>query len=91
MNVILQMVAHENGWPGVRARYDIQGHLDPRGLMGDFEVAPYFQHIELKVFVQGIPIQHLPATKATVDRRCPVHRLIEKAHIDIQEEWYVEN
>ena len=89
MNVILQMVASEKGWAAVSASYQATGELDPRGLMGNPEVPPYFQRVSLGVRLIGVPQAELEFVQREVGRRCPVHRLLEKAGIDIHESWDV--
>ncbi|PSR20574.1 MAG: osmotically inducible protein C [Sulfobacillus acidophilus] len=89
MNVILQMVAGEKGWRHVSAKYSVKGELDPRGMMGDPGIPPYFRRIELKVWVSGVDREQLNWVRDEVDRRCPVHRLFEQAQISIDELWEI--
>lgn len=87
MNVVLQMVAQEQGLGAVTAEFRVKGEIDPRGLMGDTSVPPYFQRVQVEVLVQGVSADKLDPLRALVDQRCPVHRLLEKAGIPIEEQW----
>lgn len=89
MNVVLQMVAQENGWQNVQARYHAEGEIDPRGIVGDPQVPPYFQRINIVVRVSGVPQERLAEAQAQVAHRCPVHSLVDKAGIPITETWEV--
>lgn len=87
MNVILQMVAAEKGWTEVSATYSAKGSLDPRGMMGDPDVAPYFARVQLCVHLNGVSRDDLDFVRHEIGRRCPVHRLFERAGIPIDESW----
>lgn len=87
MNVVLQMVAQEKGWSGVSGHFEASGEIDPRGLMGDPIIPPYFQTIHLTVRLTGVPENAVDAVRQDVGRRCPVHRLFEHARIPIHETW----
>lgn len=87
MNVVLQMVASERGLTGVNATYHAEGQLDTRGFMGDPAVDPHFQQVEMAIAVSGVSKEDLEYLREQVDRRCPVHSLIDKAGIPIQEVW----
>ncbi len=87
MNVVLQMVAHEKGWAGVSARFRAHGELDPRGLMGDPAIPPYFHTVTLDVAVSGVPETELSDVCQAVGQRCPVHRLFEEAGVHVVENW----
>lgn len=87
MNVVLQMVSQEKGWAHVSARFEIQGELDPRGLMGDPTIPPYFHTVRLTAHVTGVPSGELAFVQQEVGRRCPVHRLFEQAQVHIDESW----
>lgn len=89
MNVVLQMVAQEKEWTAVTAKYQASGDIDPRGIMGQPDVPPYFQHVVLRVQLSGIPTEELDFVRREVGRRCPVHRLMDQAGIEITEEWDV--
>lgn len=89
MNVVLQMVVSESQWNSVSATFHATGELDSRGLMGDPTVAPYFQHVELLVKVSGLSPTDLDDMREKVGRRCPVHRLMDKAGIEIHEVWQI--
>lgn len=89
MNVVLQIVASEKGWPEVGAKYQATGEIDPRGMMGDPEIPPYFRHVALKVQLAGVPVDDVDFVRQEVGRRCPVHRLMEQAGVRIEETWNV--
>jgi uncharacterized OsmC-like protein len=89
MNVILHMVAGEKGWSNVNAKYSIKGELDPRGMMGDPAIPPYFRRVELQIRLTGVSRDELNFVRHEVDRRCPVHRLFEQAQIPIDELWEI--
>lgn len=87
MNVVLQMVAREKGWQDVSANFTARGELDPRGLMGDPNIPPYFQTVTLDVSVRGVPAADLDTARQAVGQRCPVHRLFEQAGVHLDEHW----
>ncbi len=89
MSAVLQMVAHDKGWRAVRAEFKAEGEMDPRGFMGDPNVAPYFHTVDLEVHLFGVPQEALEGVKHEVGRRCPVHRLMEEAGVTIHESWDV--
>jgi uncharacterized OsmC-like protein len=91
MTVVLQIIAAERGWPNVEAEYHAEGALDPRGLMGDPNVAPFFHTVTLQVQVTGVPEGQGPWLQQEVGRRCPVHRLMEAAGVRLNESWHVES
>jgi putative redox protein len=88
MNVVARMVAREQGVDLQRLSFTVEGTLDPRGMMGDPDVAPYFEAVSVRVMAEGnlTPAQ-LEALRTEVDRRCPVHRLFEAARITLRESW----
>lgn len=89
MNVVLQMAASERGLTDVNATYHAEGQLDTRGFMGDPTVAPHFQQVEIAVAVSGVSEKDLEYLRDQVGQRCPIHSLVDKAGIPVQEVWTI--
>ncbi len=89
MNVVLQMIAQERGFGPVSGKFQVTGDLDPRGFMGDPSIPPYFQRVRVTAELEGVPEPALQDVRTLVGQRCPVHRLLEKAGIPIEEDWRV--
>lgn len=88
MNVVARMVAREMQLDLRRLSFAVDGTLDPRGMMGAPDVPPHFQTVSVRVTAEGgLTAEQLAALRAEVDRRCPVHRLFEAAHVALDESW----
>lgn len=72
------LVAKEMGFELVDFQLEIEGKLDPRGVMGDESVPVGLQGIRVKVTkIEGIPDEDLPSFLEAVEKRCPVDNTLE--------------
>jgi uncharacterized OsmC-like protein len=86
--VIANMVAKEMNFQLDGIDFDIRGEFDPRGLMGDPNVRPYFEKIIIEAAVKtnesDARIQEL---QEKTDARCPVFTTLQAANIEMQVNW----
>ncbi|MFW6040670.1 MAG: OsmC family protein [Thermoplasmatota archaeon] len=60
-------------------KLEIEGDLDPRGVMGKADVPIGFQNIRVKICkIKGIPEEEIPVFLQKVQKRCPVDNTLEK-------------
>ncbi|WP_227394665.1 OsmC family protein [Jeotgalibacillus aurantiacus] len=87
-NVIANMVAKEMDFSLDKIEFNIEAELDPRGLMGDPEVKPYFETVTVKATVHTDETQdRINELKEKTDARCPVFTTLKAAGVDMQAEW----
>ncbi|WP_026698108.1 OsmC family protein [Alkalicoccus chagannorensis] len=86
--VVANMVAKETQFDLQSIHFDIHGELDPRGLMGQADVRPYFQtvtvHADVKTSEDESRIQEL---QEKTDARCPVFTTLKAAGVDMKVHW----
>ncbi|MEH7276312.1 OsmC family protein [Neobacillus vireti] len=87
-NVMAQLISNEMKFDLRGISFEVDGSLDPAGLMGDLSVKPYFQHVMVKAFIETSESEEriLELQKA-VDQRCPVFRTLKDAGIPIENDW----
>ncbi|WP_421379706.1 OsmC family protein [Bacillus salacetis] len=87
-NVVANMVAKEIGFDLQGIEFDIKGVLDPRGLMGDPEVQPYFEKVTIhaKVKTSEAP-ERIDELQEKTDKRCPVYTTLKAAGIELEPNW----
>lgn len=72
------IVAKEMGHELKEFKLQIEGDLDPRGVMGKAGVPVGFQAIRVKVTdIEGIPEENIPEFLKAVQSRCPVDNTLE--------------
>lgn len=87
-NVIANMVAKEMEFSLDKIEFNVEAELDPRGLMGDPEVKPYFELVKVRATVHTDESQErIDELKEKTDARCPVYTTFEAAGIPIEAEW----
>ncbi|MEW9500970.1 OsmC family protein [Jeotgalibacillus marinus] len=87
-NVIANMVAKELKFDLQGLEFDIKGELDPRGLMGQTDVQPYFNHVSVHAKVKTNETQErIEELKVKTDARCPVFTTLKAAGIPIEANW----
>ncbi len=87
-NVMAQLISNEMKFDLQSISFEVEGSLDPAGLMGDLSVKPYFQHVTVKAFLETSESEEriLELQKA-VDLRCPIFRTLKDAGIPIENHW----
>ncbi len=80
------IVAKEMGHELKYFELDLEGDLDPRGVMGKADVPIGFQNIRVKVTaIDGIPEDKIPEFLKAVQERCPVDNTLERGvSVEIQ-------
>ncbi len=68
--------------------FDMKGELDPRGLMGQADVQPFFNQVSVYAKVKTDETQErIDELKEKVDARCPVFTLFKAVGIPIETTW----
>lgn len=87
-NVMAQLIAQEMKFDLQGISFDVEGHLDVAGLMGDLSVKPYFQQVKVKAVIETSESQdRIEELRKSVDLRCPVFRTMKDAGIPIENLW----
>lgn len=87
-NVIANLVAKDIGFDLQGIEFDVKGELDPRGLMGQTDIQPYFNKIFVHAKVQtGETSERIQELKEKTDLRCPVFTTFKAAGIPIDATW----
>ena len=87
-NVMAQIIAKEMDFDLQGISFQVEGELDPSGLMGNLEVKPYFEKVVIKADVETSESQdRINEMQAAVDLRCPVFRTIKDAGIPVENQW----
>lgn len=86
LNVVIELVAKEQGIALRDLHISSSGLVDQRGLFGTADVSPQFQSVDVNVTgAADAPAAQLAELRETVLKRCPVYNLIRdsKARIDV--------
>ncbi|MED0965308.1 OsmC family protein [Bacillus paramycoides] len=87
-NVIANLVAKELKFDLQGIEFEIKGILDPRGLMGDPNVKPYFEKVSVHAKVKTAESQErIEELQRITDERCPVYTTLEAAGIELEAVW----
>jgi putative redox protein len=87
-NVIANMVAKEINFNLEKIELEVKGILDPRGLMGNPEVKPYFEKVTVHVKVHTSESQErINELQAITDQRCPIFTTLKAAGIELEGHW----
>lgn len=87
-NAIANMVAKDIDFNLEGIDFQVSGEIDPRGLMGQADVAPYFQQVSIKATVKTDESdERIQELKEKTDARCPVFTTFQAANIPIDAEW----
>ena len=69
-NVMAQIIAKEMNFDLQGISFEVEGDLDPSGLMGNLEVKPYFEKVVIKAVVETSETQdRINEMQAAVDLR----------------------
>ncbi|WP_280771855.1 OsmC family protein [Salipaludibacillus daqingensis] len=87
-NVIANMVAKEMKFDLESIEFDIRGELDPRGLMGNASVRPFFEKVQVDAKVSTSESQdRIDELKEKTDARCPVFTTLKAAGVELEANW----
>jgi len=87
-NVMAQLIAKEMDFDLQGISFEVEGDLDPSGLMGNLDIKPYFEQVIVKAFIDTSESQErINELQAAVDLRCPVFRTLKDAGIPIENRW----
>ncbi|WP_347230879.1 OsmC family protein [Bacillus sp. LL01] len=87
-NVIAHFVAKEIGFNLDGISFDIKGELDSRGLMGNQEVRPYFEKVQIEARVQTSESdERIKELQDKTDQRCPVYTMMKAAGVELEANW----
>ncbi|MBH0231690.1 OsmC family protein [Halobacillus yeomjeoni] len=86
--VIANMVAKEIDFDLQGISFDINGTLDPRGLMGTADVKPYFDTVNIEAKVETSESQdRVEELQEITDKRCPVFTTLQAADVQLNVNW----
>jgi putative redox protein len=87
-NVIANLVAKEIEFNLDGIEFEIKGILDPRGLMGDPNVQPYFEKVTINAKVKTTESEErIKELQEKTDARCPVYTTFKAAGIELEPNW----
>ena len=86
--VTFRRAADEAGFAYAGIEFDAAYDLDRRGLLGEAEVRPYFDTVEVEVRVRTPLAQdRLDEVVAVTEHRCPVRNLFVDAGVALRMQW----
>ncbi|PBB06521.1 OsmC family protein [Salimicrobium humidisoli] len=87
-NAIANFVAKEMEFDLQGIDFEIDGEMDPRGMMGEEGVRPYFKKVTVHAKVRTSETEErVRELQKKVDRRCPVFTTLEAADVEMVPEW----
>ncbi len=87
-NVMVQIISKEMKIKIDDISYKVEGQLDPSGLMGNLEVKPYFEKVNVEAYIKtSATDEQVQELREKVGQRCPVFRTIKDAGIPIENNW----
>ncbi|WP_281976251.1 OsmC family protein [Halobacillus litoralis] len=87
-NAIANFVAKEMEFDLQGIDFEVNGELDPRGMMGEEGVRPYFQKITVNATVHTSESEErLNELQEKVDQRCPVYTTMVAADVEMIPNW----
>lgn len=87
-NVMAQLISKEMNIVIEDISFKVEGLLDLSGLMGNLEVKPYFEKVNVEAYVKTTATQEeVLELRKKVDQRCPIFRTIKDAGIPIENMW----
>ena len=88
--VTFERAAGEVGFAYTGIDFDAAYTLDRRGLLGEADVCPHFQTVEVEARVRTEEAPgRLDAVVAVTERRCPVRNLLVDAGVALSIRWTV--
>lgn len=68
--------------------FKINGEVDSRGVMGDPNVRPYFEKVEIEAVVQTTESEErLNELQQVVESRCPLYGIFKAANVQMVDRW----
>ncbi|MDP4549282.1 OsmC family protein [Alkalihalobacillus macyae] len=87
-NAIANFVAKEMEFDLQGIEFDIRGEIDPRGMMGEEGVRPYFQKITVNAVVETSESEErIQELQQIVDSRCPIYTTLVAAGVEMVPNW----
>ncbi|MCF6138646.1 OsmC family protein [Pseudalkalibacillus berkeleyi] len=87
-NAIANFVAKEIDFDLKGIKFEINGDIDPKGMMGDKSVRPYFQKITVNATVEtSEPQERIDELQEIVDSRCPIYTTMVAADVEMVPNW----
>ncbi|ASI35383.1 MULTISPECIES: OsmC family protein [unclassified Exiguobacterium] len=87
-NAIANFVAKEINFDLQGIEFEVEGTLDPRGMMGDASVRPYFERITVNAKVlTSESEERVQELQHIVDSRCPVYTTMVAANVEMVPNW----
>lgn len=87
-NVIAHTIAKEIDFDLQGIEFNVKGTLDPRGLMGDPNVKPYFEKVAIEAKVKTDESEErIQELHEKTDQRCPVFTTFKAAGIELEPNW----
>lgn len=87
-NVTARVIAKEMNFDLQNISFKVTGEFNPAGFMGDPNVKPYFESIEVEATVTTSESEErLKELQQKVESRCPVYTLIKAAGVTLNDTW----
>lgn len=87
-NAIANFVAKEINFDLKGISFEIKGDIDPRGMMGEEGVRPYFQKITVNAEVStNESEERIQELQEIVDARCPIYTTMVAAGVEMIANW----
>ncbi|WP_214879320.1 MULTISPECIES: OsmC family protein [unclassified Exiguobacterium] len=87
-NAIANFVAKEINFDLKGIEFEVRGDIDPRGMMGDETVRPYFKKITVDAKVSTSETDaRVQELQKIVDARCPIYTTMVAADVEMVANW----
>ncbi|QPC48165.1 OsmC family protein [Mangrovibacillus cuniculi] len=87
-NAIANFVAKEIEFDLQGIDFEVSGEINPKGMMGDKSVRPYFQKISVRATVHTSETQErVDELQRIVDERCPIYTTMVAADVEMVPTW----
>ncbi|WP_113927975.1 OsmC family protein [Bacillus sp. P14.5] len=87
-NAIANFVAKEINFDLQGIEFEVTGEIDPRGMMGEEGVRPYFEKITVNAKVQTSESEErVQELQRIVDTRCPIYTTLVAANVEMIASW----
>jgi uncharacterized OsmC-like protein len=87
-SVMIRLIAQEIGFSYADARFEVQGELDLRGLMGEPGISPHFSQVTGDILLDTSETQaRVQELMDLVESRCPVFNMLRDAGTRVDIAW----
>ncbi|MEK4649584.1 MULTISPECIES: OsmC family protein [Exiguobacterium] len=87
-NAIANFVAKEIDFDLQGIEFEVKGDIDPRGMMGEEGIRPYFQKITVDAKVSTSETEaRVQELQKIVDARCPIYTTMVAADVEMVANW----